>query len=325
MRSTGNLPPTDRSLENVLVILGPTGVGKTSLGVQVAEALDGEIISADSRQVYRKMDIGTAKPTAQERARAVHYLIDLVDPDFNFTLTEYQDRAYAVIADIHARGKLPIIVGGTGQYLTATLEGWQVPEVPPDFRLRDSLQAYAEAQGHEALFEKLAAVDPGAIGMIDPRNVRRVIRAYEVTTVSGKPFSQQRRRDPPPWRTAELLLTLDRAALDARNDARVDHMMARGLLAEVQALTEMGYDWRLPSMSGLGYAQLGDYLRGECSLSEAVWQFKQDTRIFVRRQYTWFRKHGHPVWLDTAEVTAADIIARVHDWQGGQDFVPPLS
>jgi tRNA dimethylallyltransferase len=302
---------------NIVVVEGPTGIGKTALGVALAEEFNGEVVGADSRQVYRKMDIGTAKPTLEDRARIPHHLIDIADPDYNFTLTEYQERAYAVVDDILQRGKLPIIVGGTGQYITATLEGWQVPEVPPDFRLRDELQAFADTHGVDALFERLLAIDPGASAMIDPRNVRRVIRAYEVTTLSKTPFSQQRRRDPPPWRTLEFMLTMDRTALDARTDARVDRMMELGLLDEVRHLHALGYDWKLPSMSGLGYAQLGDFLRGECTYAEAVRQFKIDTRLFVRKQYTWFRKHGDPRWIDITQVSTADIAAQVREWLAG--------
>jgi tRNA dimethylallyltransferase len=312
MPSAGDgLPP------RVLVVVGPTGIGKTAMGVRLAEQFNGEIVGADSRQIYQKMDMGTAKPTAEERARAVHHLIDIVDPGYNFTLTEYQDRAYAVIGDILARGNLPIIVGGTGQYVTATLEGWQVPDVPPDLRLRDELEAYAAAQGSDALFARLAAIDPGAVGLVDPRNVRRVIRAYEVSVVSGTPFSQQRRRAAPGWDTLEIALTMDRAALDVRTDARIDAMMARGLLDEVRGLHAMGYDWRLPAMSGLGYAQLGDYLRGECTLAEAVYQIKADTRLFVRRQYTWFRKHGAVRWIDVEHTAWEAIEALVRAWLAG--------
>lgn len=319
------MPPAGEapaSPPHVLVIVGPTAVGKTALGVRLAEVFAGEIISADSRQIYRRMDIGTAKPTAEERARAVHHLIDIVDPDYNFTLTEYQDAAYATIADVRARGKLPIIVGGTGQYVTATLEGWQVPDVPPDLRLRDELEAYAAAHGAEALFARLAALDPGSVGLVDPRNVRRVIRAYEVTIVSGTPFSQQRRRAAPGWATLEIALTMDRARLDARAEARIDTMIDRGLLDEVRGLHAMGYDWRLPSMSGLGYAQLGDYLRGECTFAEAVYQFKADTRLFIRRQYTWFRKHGAVRWVDVEMTPPGAIEGLVHAWLSGA-LAPP--
>jgi tRNA dimethylallyltransferase len=312
------------STGNVIVVEGPTGIGKTALGVALAEQFNGEVVGADSRQVYRKMDIGTAKPTPEDRARVPHHLIDIADPDYNFTLTEYQERAYAVIDDILARGKLPIMVGGTGQYITATLEGWQVPEVPPDFRLRDELQEYADLHGAEALFDRLLTIDPGASAMIDPRNVRRVIRAYEVTTISGTPFSQQRRRDPPPWNTLEFMLTMDRAALDERTDTRIDRMMELGLLDEVRSLHAMGYDWKLPSMSGLGYAQLGDFLRGECTYAEAVRQFKMDTRLFVRKQFTWFRKHGDPRWIDVTQVSTAQVIAQVREWLAGVKDVQTL-
>src|SRR5579859_6573708 len=174
--------PLSNSLNRLplVAIVGATGVGKTAQAIQLAQAFNGEIVSADSRQVYRKLDIGTAKPTAAERAQAVHHLIDIVDPDYVLSLAEYQEQAYAAIADIHQRGHLPLLVGGTGQYVTATLEGWRAPEVPPDEPLRAALLSEAEQFGGEALYARLLTLDPGVAGLIDPRNVRRVIRALEV-------------------------------------------------------------------------------------------------------------------------------------------------
>jgi tRNA dimethylallyltransferase len=305
------------SAGDLVVIEGPTGIGKTALGVALAEAFRGEVVSADSRQIYRRMNIGTAKPTPDERARVPHHLIDIVDPNTPFSLTEYQQQAYAVIDLVRERDRLPLLVGGTGQYITAVLEGWQAPEVPPDPALRAELASVAEQQGSQALYTRLVALDPGAVGLIDPRNIRRVIRALEVSLRSGAPFSQQRRRSPPPFRSMTLALTMDRAALDIRSDARIDRMMASGLLDEVRALAEAGYDWHLPSMSGLGYAQLGAFLRGECTLEVAVADFKRATRLFIRRQYTWFRQHGSPRWVDTSQVTVQQIIGWVREWRGG--------
>ncbi len=292
------------SAGDLLVIEGPTGVGKTGLGIALAERFNGEIIGADSRQIYRYMDIGTAKPTAEERARIPHHLIDFLNPDASFSLTQYQALCTAAIAKSAVRGKLPILVGGTGQYITAVLDGWHIPEVPPDDALRAELAAYAEQYGADALFQRLLVADPDAGAFIDPRNVRRVIRALEVSLVSGQPFSAQRTKAPPGYRVLELCLTLDRAALDARTDARIDSMLQRGVIDEVRALFAMGYDWKLPAMSSLGYAELGEYLRGEATLEAAVATFKANTRLFTRRQMTWFRKHGAPRWIDVMDYGA---------------------
>ena len=282
----------------VIAIIGPTGIGKTAAAVALAARFGGEIVSADSRQTYRYMDIGTAKPTLQERATVPHHLIDIVDPDQPLSMAQYQRLAYAAIADIHGRDRIVFLVGGTGQYVTAVLEGWQAPEVAPNEKLRAELESHAAAYGAEALFERLRVLDPVAAETMDPHNVRRTIRALEVCIETGQPFSAQRGKVPPPYHVLELGLTMERESLYTRLDARIDRMMAEGLLDEVRMLHERGYDWRLPSMSGLGYAQLGAYLRGETTLDEAVAAIKQDTRTFVRRQYTWFRKHGKPIWLE---------------------------
>ncbi len=296
----------------IVVIAGPTGIGKTALGVALASQIPGEIVSADSRQIYRLMEIGTAKPTPEERATVPHHLLDVVDPDQPLTLAEYQTLAYAAIDAIHSRGKIAYLVGGTGQYITAVLEGWQTPEVAPNPALRAELEQYAAGHGAQALFERLRSLDPDAAAQMDPYNVRRTVRALEVCIETGQPFSAQRRKSPPPYQTLEFGLTMDRDTLYTRLDARIDQMMHNGLLEEVQQLHEHGYDWRLPSMSGLGYAQLGAHLRGECSLEQAVIAIKRDTRTFVRRQYTWFRRHGALTWLETP--SPADVRRLTEAW-----------
>ena len=278
----------------------------------LGQVFPAEVVSADSRQIYRYMDIGTAKPSVAERAAVPHQLIDIVDPDQPFSLAEYQSRAYAAIADIHTRDKIALLVGGTGQYITAVLEGWQAPEVPPNEALRVELEAYAAEHGAEALFERLRALDPESAARMDPRNVRRTVRALEVCLETGRPFSEQQGKLPPAYEVLEIGLTMEREALYQRLDVRIDKMMAEGLLDEVRALHNRGYDWRLPSMSGLGYAQLGMALRGEVSLDEAVMAIKHDTRTFVRRQYTWFRRHGTPHWLESPAQT--EVIALIGEW-----------
>jgi len=285
----------------LIVIVGPTAVGKTVLAVRMAKALGAEIVSADSRQIYRKMDIGTAKPTAEEQRRSLHHLIDVVDPDEVLTLAQYQAKAYQIIHHLHEQGKVPLLVGGTGLYVRAVIEGYAVPEVPPQPALRRRLEREAAAHGGSALHARLSAIDPEAAGKIDPRNVRRVIRALEVYEVTGKPISSLQRKDPPPYRIVQIGLTLPREVLYRRIDERVDRMIADGLVEEVRALADAGYGWELPSMSALGYAQMGAYLRGECTLDEAVSTIKRDTRRFVHRQYTWFRLNDARIHWFTAD------------------------
>jgi len=313
MLSAGNVPDLPQLIP-VVAIVGATGVGKTALAIQISEVLGGEVISADSRQIYRQMDIGTAKPTVAEQARIPHHLIDICSPAETLGVAEYQRAATAAIAEVAGRGKLPLLVGGTGQYVTATLEGWRIPEVPPDAALRSALNADAERDGGEALYARLLSLDPGAEALIDRRNIRRVIRALEVSLTTGEPFSTQRRRDPPPYRVLELGLQLDRAVLDIRLNDRIDAMLANGLVAEVQTLLDSGFDQRLPAMSGLGYAELSAYLCGEVSYAEAVEHFKQATRIFARRQMTWFTRHGAPQWIDVAAADFGVISATIRQW-----------
>lgn len=287
---------------DLLVIAGPTAVGKTALAITLAQTLGGEIISADSRQVYRSMDIGTAKPTPAERAAAPHHLIDIVEPDEEFSLARYQDLATAAIASIAARGRLPILAGGTGQYLAAVLEGWSIPRVAPQLELRAALQHEADTRGALALHERLAQVDPAAAASIAFTNVRRVIRAIEVYEVTGHPISEQQAKQPPPYHTRALWLTLPAGELYRRIDARIDAMIAAGLVNEVRRLIEQGYSWELPAMSGLGYREFQAYFAGHTPLAEAVQRLKYDTHAFARRQPAWFRRLPH------VEQMAADTV-----------------
>jgi tRNA dimethylallyltransferase len=294
---------------SILVVVGPTAAGKTDLAIELAAALDGEIISADSRQIYRGMDIGTAKAAPEQRTRIPHHLLDVVDPDQVLTLAEYQRLACAVIADVHARGHLPLLVGGSGQYVRAVVEGWRIPEVPPNPGLRAELEAEARRTGSEALHARLASLDPRAAFSIDHRNVRRVIRALEVCLVTGCPISDLRGKEPPPWRALWLGVTRHRDELYARIDARVDRMIAVGLVEEVRRLHEAGYGWDLPAMTGLGYRQIGAYLRAEITLDGAVALIKKQTRRLVQKQYNWFSLDD-PVtrWLDPGASTVEDAL-----------------
>ena len=283
----------------LIAIVGPTAVGKSELALRLAEEFGGEIVSADSRQIYRGLDIGTAKPTAEERQRVPHHLLDVVNPDEVLTLAQYQELAYAAIDDILARGKVPFLVGGTGLYIKAVVEGWSIPRVPPNERLRAELYRLAELEGPEALHARLREVDPAAAARIDPRNVRRVVRALEVYAETGRPISELQRRSPPPYRTLQIGLTMEREELYRRIDARVERMLERGLVEEVRGLIERGYGLDLPAMSGLGYREMGLYLRGEIGLEEAIRLIKRNTRRFVRHQYNWFRLDDPDIhWFD---------------------------
>jgi tRNA dimethylallyltransferase len=248
------------------------------------------------------MDIGTAKVTPAELAQTPHHLIDIVAPDEDFGLAEYQERAYAAIAEITGRGHWPVLVGGTGQYVRAVVEGWRIPRVPPDPELRQALFEEAEREGAPALYDRLLALDPGAGEFVDARNVRRVVRALEVCLKSGRPFSEQRGRDAPPYEILQVGLTMERAALYARIDARIERMIERGLVGEVRSLVEAGHDWSLPAMSSLGYIQLRGYVEGATSLEECVAAIKKATRRFVRQQYNWFRLNNPQIhWIDVGQ------------------------
>jgi tRNA dimethylallyltransferase len=299
---------------SLLILAGPTAVGKTAISLELAKRFGGEVISADSRLFYRGMDIGTAKPTPAERAAVPHHLIDLCDPDETISLGQYRRLAYRAIDDVLARGRLPILVGGTGQYVMAVIEGWGIPEVAPQPELRAAL----ELLGGDEAARWLRALDPDAAARIDTRNVRRVIRALEVTLTTGRPISALQRKTSPPYDTLILGLARGRRSLYERIDARVDAMMAGGLLEEVRRLLEAGYGRELPSMSGLGYRQLATHLAGEMTLEEAIERIKFETHRFARQQATWFRGDDPRItWFDLDEgVATTRVIAFVERWLG---------
>ena len=292
----------------LLAIVGPTAAGKTGLAVALGRRFGGEIINADSRQVYRHMDVGTAKPTSLEQSRVPHHLLDIADPDNPFSLGTFLTLAREAITEISRRGHQPILAGGTGQYVWALLEGWQVPVVPPDPEFRALKLREAEVKGGGVLYAELRAIDPKRAGELDPRNLRRVIRALEIHRYTGSPgftgspasaLAKGRRR---PVTALILGLTMERATLYQRIDDRVDQMMEQGFLEEVEKLSDMGYRPGQGPLASPGYRELEQCLEGELSLEEAVQRTKYLTHRLARRQYSWFKPE------DT----------RIH-WLGGQD------
>ncbi len=280
----------------LVVVVGPTGTGKSRLALHIAQTFTGEIVSADSRQVYRYMDIGTAKPTREELSLVPHHLINIVNPDENFSLAQYQQLAYEAINDIQQRNKLALLVGGSGLYIWSVLEGWGIPSVPPDLEFRHNMDTDVD---QDELYQQLVRVDPAAAQRIDRRNVRRIIRALEVHRQTDTPLSQLQSKKAPPFHTLIIGLTTDRAELYRRIDLRVDGMIEQGLVTEVEKLIRMGYDFKLSSMSGIGYKQIGMFLKGELTLPDAIQQIKFETHRFVRHQYAWFHLNDNRIkWFD---------------------------
>jgi tRNA dimethylallyltransferase len=284
-----------------VVILGPTAVGKTAIAIQLAEKLNGEIISADSRLFYRGMDIGTAKPTRQEQQRVPHHLIDIANPDEIISLAIFQKKARDAIHDVHGNRHLPFLVGGTGQFLRSIIEDWQIPPAAPDPILRLTLQRWASQLGADMLHAKLALLDPVAAKDIDPSNVRRTIRAMEVILTTGKRFSEQKRKGNTPSNILLVGLTLSREALYQRIDQRIDTMLQSGFVDEVRHLLSSGYSPNLPTLTAIGYGELVAYIQGKITLEEAIVLMKRRTRNFVRRQANWFKMNDPAIhWFDVS-------------------------
>ena len=286
----------------VLFIVGPTAAGKSRLAVALARQFDGEIVNADSRQVYRQMDIGTAKPSPEQRTQVSHHLLDILNPDQDFGLATFLSLAQGSVWDIHDRGHLPIVAGGTGQYVWALVEGWQVPEVPPDPVFRREKEREAEQHGSRFVYRQLQEAEPERAAQLDPSNLRRVIRALEVHR-AGRHICQGRSLNTTNVNNELIIgLTMERAELYQRIDERVDRMMAAGLLEEVKELAARGYPLGQGPLSSPGYRELGQYLNGEFSLDEAVQRTKYQTHRLVRRQYTWFKLGDTRIhWLNAAE------------------------
>ena len=302
-----HLPEVPISTRPSLFIVGPTATGKTRLAVSLARRFNGEIINADSRQVYRYMDIGTAKPTPEEQKQALHHLLDIPTPDQRFDLGSFLSLARSIIEEIQGRGHLPMVVGGTGQYIWALLEGWEVPAAPPDPDFRNAKEQEAAHRGALALYRELQEIDPQRASELDPRNVRRVIRALEIYHTTQRKPSDYRKKAAQGLDSLIIGLTLDRGELYRRIDQRVDQMIQAGLLDEVRNLAGMGFQLGSGPLDSPGYRELGQYLTGEITLEEAVQRAKYQTHQLARRQYAWFKLNDPRIhWLDASEPDLAE-------------------
>ncbi|PKB71073.1 MAG: tRNA (adenosine(37)-N6)-dimethylallyltransferase MiaA [SAR202 cluster bacterium Io17-Chloro-G6] len=291
-----------RNTSPLIAIVGPTAVGKTSLAVDLCQRFSGEVINADSRQAYRGMEIGTAKPTPEEISKAPHHLLDLLVPSEHFGLGAFIPLAQEAAADIAAPGKLPILAGGTGQYIWAMLEGQTVPAVPPNPELRASLEQVAVEEGSQVLHDRLRQIDPDRADALDHRNVRRVVRALEIYHATSVRPSEITNHSATTGNYLAIGLTMERKALYQRIDDRIDIMMEDGFLAEVERLAQSGYPMGQGGLDSPGYRELGLYLEGELSLDEAVARTKTQTHRLARRQYTWFKLSDPRIkWLDAAD------------------------
>ena len=296
----------------LIVLLGPTAVGKTALSIELAQRLNGEIISSDSRLFYRGMDIGTAKPTIEEMQKVKHHLIDVVDPDETWSLALFQRAAFAAIDAIHARNKVPLLVGGTGQYVHALIYGWDLPSQAPDGKLRDVLNRWGKEIGAESLHQKLSLVDEIAAKNIEWQNMRRTVRALEVIFRSGIRFSTQRRKGKQRYPMLLIGLWRPREEIFQRVDERIERMFKEGFCEEVQALLDAGYSPTLPSMASIGYRETAAFLHGEMTLEDAKAQMRKITHQFVRRQANWFKETDPNIhWFDVRESDASNQIIDV--------------
>lgn len=291
-----------KSREKLVVIVGPTAVGKTALSLELAGRYQGEIISGDSMQVYRGMDIGTAKATPEERAMIPHHMIDIIDPDEEFSVAHFQAKVTHLITQINQRRHLPLIVGGTGLYIQSVTHSFQFSQATQDQELRERLQRQADTEGAEALHRRLAAIDPITADRLHPNDVKRVIRALEIYEITGQTMADfQHRAEVSPYDLVMIGLTMDREKLYERINMRVDLMVEAGLVEEVRQLLDRGLDPALTSMQGLGYKELVPYLFGEITLEKAINDIKQRTRHFAKRQLSWFRRMPEIEWFDMTE------------------------
>jgi tRNA dimethylallyltransferase len=286
-------------MNKLIAIIGPTAIGKSNLAVELALKYKGEIINADSRQIYRYMNTGTAKPSAGEMKRIPHHLVDIINPDEPFSLSTYQNLCISKINEVNNRGYMPFLVGGSGLYIWSILENWNIPEIPPDNEYRLKLEKRAKEEGYENLYQELRRLDPEASLKIMPTNVRRVIRALEIYHASGKKASSLQKKGNPDFSFLIIGLTTNRKDLYGMIDIRVEEMINLGLVDEVKDLLTRGYNYDLPAMSGIGYKQICLYLNDQISLDTAISQIKTDTHRFARKQYAWFHLNDSRInWFD---------------------------
>jgi len=315
-KSLQGLTPEDQAYKiPLVVILGSTAVGKTEIAIELAERFEGEIVSADSRLFYRGMDIGTAKPTMQDRSRVHHHLIDVANPDEIWNLALFQSEAHKAIHRIYESHHLPFLVGGTGQFVRSIIEGWKIPSVEPNPCLREVLNRWSHRVGPTELHSKLSVLDPQAANSIDPTNVRRTIRALEVILTTGKRFSDQKSRGHGLYEPLLLGLTRPRIELYQRIDERITRMIDSGFIEEVRRLLDSGYSPDLPTLTAIGYGEIVAYIQGRITLDEAILLIKRRTRNFVRRQANWFKENDPDIhWFQMTKDTVGEIEKLIGNW-----------
>lgn len=301
----------------IIVVAGPTASGKTGLAIDIAKKYDGEIVNADSMQIYKYMDIGTAKPTMTERSEIVHHLVDFVDPKEEFSVADYTHLAHKKIDDIIKRGKMAVVCGGTGLYISSLIDDVTFGEVKTDYALRDELEKTAKEQGVEVLMQMLKEFDEESAKTIHPNNLRRVIRAIEFYKLTGMPISQHKemtKRCESRYTPLIMIIDHDREKLYERINLRVDMMIEEGLIDEVENLLDMGYTKDMNSMKGIGYKEIIEYLEGECTLSEAIEAVKQGSRRYAKRQLTWFRRDERVNYIDAQSDVKESAYKLIEEW-----------
>jgi len=301
----------------VIVVAGPTASGKTGLAIHIAKKISGEIVNADSMQIYKYMDIGTAKPTKEERELAVHHLIDFVEPDAEFSVADYTALAHEKIAEIYSRGKIAVVCGGTGLYINSLIDDVTFGEMDTDYELRDELRSIAENQGAQVLLDMLAEFDEESAKKIHPNNLKRLIRAIEFYKVTGVPISRHQemtKQVESRYNPLMMIIDHDRDVLYQRINQRVDIMLQKGLIDEVKSLMEKGYTRDMNSMKGIGYKEVMDYLEGNASYEEMLEILKQSTRHYAKRQLTWFRRDERINYIDAKSNVLEEADKLVEEW-----------
>ena len=301
----------------IILLVGPTAVGKTEISLEIAESLNAEIISADSRLLYKGMNIGTAKPIESEMARVPHHLINVAEIDQPWSIAVYLQRAFEIVDEIWAQGKLPLFVGGTGQYIRAIIEGWDIPEIPPNPKLRDVVREWGESIGSQALYDKLQIIDPKAAEAIEPNNLRRIVRAFEVIFSTGEMFSLEKGRKTINFKYKIVGLNRDRSSLYKRIDLRIEKMIEDGFVEEARGFLAAGFTGNEPPLSAIGYKQIIQYINGVISLEEAIMIIKRKTRQYVRRQANWFKPDDARIrWFEAEKANLNEIIAFIQSLDG---------